>query len=73
MSHNIKHNLRECRNSNLNQSLSSSAILESQEIGEKYEKMKVELFKERSRNRETIEDLHEVRRQYRLYYIDYII
>ena len=33
-----------------------------EEIGERYERMKLELFKERNKNREIIEDLQEVRK-----------
>ena len=32
-----------------------------EEIGERYERMKLELFKERNKNREIIEDLQEVK------------
>ena len=35
-------------------------MLESLEIGEKYETIKAKLFKERNSNREIIDDLHEV-------------
>lgn len=38
------------------------------EIGERYERMKLELFKERNKNREIIEDLQEVKTSPRLEY-----
>ena len=54
-------------NPSLNQSLSSS-VLESREIGDRYEKIKAEFFKEKSRNREIIDGLQdrldEMQRQY---------
>ena len=36
-------------------------MLTLKEIGERYERMKLELFKERNKNREIIEDLQEVK------------
>ena len=60
MSHILYTFCSESRNANLNQSMSSSAVLESLEIGEKYETIKAKLFKERNSNREIIDDLHEV-------------
>ena len=51
----------------MNQSLSSS-VLESREIGERYEQIKAEFFREKNRNREIIEGLQErlddMQRQY---------
>ena len=51
----------------LNQSLNSS-MLESREIGERYEQIKGEFFREKNRNREIVEGLQErlddMQRQY---------
>ena len=63
----IKSEITERESQSLNQSLTSS-VLESREIGERYEQIKTEFFREKNRNREIIEGLQErlddMQRQY---------